>query len=153
MKNEIKTKELKDLLSDYIDSLGLSVFSIGFTLVFDENDFPEVLVGVSTFREVENWVSEFGYDAKYYLWNTAEYELFEISNFESFSYFDESFPSRESYLEDIQRMLRELNECMLKEGEDIYLYAHDVEDDDFLGFLKKSLCKEQLKEIDLCKYI
>lgn len=153
MKNEIKTKELKALLSDYIDGLGLRVFSIGFTLVFDENDFPEVLVGVLTLREVENWVSEFGSDAKYYLWNTAEYELFEISHFESVPYFDENFPSRESYLEDIQRMLRELNECMLKEGGDIYLYAHDVEDDDFLGFLHKSLCKEQLKEIELCKYI
>ncbi|OXX62407.1 hypothetical protein [Vibrio sp. V15_P4S5T153] len=153
MKNEIKTKELKALLSDYIDSLGLSVFSIGFTLVFDENDFPEVLVGVSTFREVENWVSEFGCDAKYYLWNTAEYGLFEISDFEDFPYFDENLPSRDSYLEDIQRLLRDLNECMLREGKNIYLYAHDVEDDDFFGFLQKSLCKEQLKEIDLCKYI
>lgn len=153
MKNEIKTKELKALLSDYINGLGLSVFSIGFTLVFDENDFPEVLIGVSTLREVERWVSEFGSDAKYYLWNTAEYEFFEISNFESFSYFDENFSSREGYLENIQSMLRELNECMLKEGNNIYIYAHDVEDDDFFGFLHKSLRQEQLKEIELCKYI
>jgi len=148
-----KVECLKCLINDYVADAGVDAFSIGFTLVFDDREQPEVLVGVSTLSEVRGWLSQYASEAKYYIWNTAEYSRYEISYFDDFSYFNEIHSDREGCIEEIQSLIRELNNRIYDSECSYFCFAQDVEDDDFLDFLKKSLCESQLKELMSKSYI
>ncbi|CCN50831.1 hypothetical protein MADA3029_p0064 [Vibrio nigripulchritudo MADA3029] len=133
---------LKNLIDNHIKENSLRPYSIGFTLVFDENENPEVLVGISSEEEVAKWKSEHKDNTKHYVWNTSEYENFEIKGFHDLEFFSTDNKSREDYLSEMNSIIRDLNVEFIKEGRKIYIFSNDVDDDNFLDFLNKSLSKE-----------
>ncbi|CCN49846.1 hypothetical protein MADA3029_1220059 [Vibrio nigripulchritudo MADA3029] len=135
---------LKNLIDNYTKENSLRPYSIGFTLVFDENETPEVLVGISSEEEVSKWKSEHKENTKYYVWNTAEYEHFEIEGFHDLEFFSTDNKSREDYLSEINSVIKNLDMEFKKDGKKIYIFSNDVDDDNFLDFLNKSLSKENL---------
>ncbi|CCN84314.1 hypothetical protein VIBNISFn27_890036 [Vibrio nigripulchritudo SFn27] len=135
---------LKNLIDDYIRENSIKPYSIGFTLVFDENETPEVLVGISSEEEVAKWKSEHKENTKYYVWNTAEYEHFDIEVLQVLKFFSIYKKSRKDYLSEINSVIRNLDMEFRKDGKKIYIFSNDVDDDDFLDFLNKSLSKENL---------
>ena len=139
---------LKNIIDNYTQKNSLRPYSIGFTLVFDENETPEVLVGISSEDEVEKWKSEHNENAKYYVWNTAEYEHFEIEGFHDLKIFSMDNKYREDYLSEINSIIRKLDIEFRKDGKDFYIFSNDVDDDNFMDFLNKSLSKESLSHLE-----
>ena len=52
-------------------------FSVGFVFSFDQYDHPEILIGICQSKEINLWIDLYGEQAKKYVWNVAEYEIFE----------------------------------------------------------------------------
>ncbi|WP_162147566.1 hypothetical protein [Vibrio azureus] len=135
---------LKNNIDKYINDNFIRPYSIGFTLVFDEKENPEVLIGISSEEEVKRWKSEHNENARHYVWNTTEYEHFEIEGFHNFKFFSIDNKYREDYLSEINSMIKELDMEFRKDGKKVYIFSNDVDDDNFLNYLKKSLSKESL---------
>ncbi|MCE0559443.1 hypothetical protein [Motilimonas sp. E26] len=127
-----RVKELILSISDYTKKCDFKIFCIGFTVVFDQGDNAEILVGICQEKEVDSWVRLYGKSAKYYVWNTAEYECFEAFSIGVTDFF-EGWGSRDRFLSELREWVNEIRKMYF--DKDVFWFVHDVEDDDFCGFL------------------
>lgn len=126
---DIKAAELQKLIIEYIEDNSLSIYAIGFTLVFDQNETPKVLVGMTTNEEVEAWKTKHQTEAKYYIWNTAEYTHFEIETFYDFVFFTEKPNNRERYIQELTLLIKATKPLLTSKGYDFYMFINDIDND------------------------
>lgn len=139
---------LSSLISDFIFKNKIIPFAIGFALSFDQDDKPEVLIGICQDEEMNIWKKQYGGDAKYYIWNVAEYDIFEHESL----YIDikqwANMNSREEYIDYLCNSLPSIKSSIdANTGYTPYLFVHDLDDDDIDGFLDKSLSNEEINSL------
>ena len=144
----IESKCVSNVLSDFILKSKVIPFSIGFVFSFDQDDKPEVLVSICQEKEVEFWMDRYGGKAKYYVWNSAEYEIFEDESL----YIDINqwgkMDSREQYIDFFIGLLPTVkSNVKIKTGYEPYLFTHDLDDDNFQKFTTLSLSNEEINEL------
>ena len=145
------TKQISDCIISFIENNNLTPVLISLTLVFgsheEEEETPELLVGLLTCDEYKSWMED--EDFLESILNQAEYEYQEIA----YECFENSIKikkglSREDYISQLmnvkQTIIQELNNIF---NYDIFVYVHDLDDFDYDEIFRLNFTKEEQEKI------
>ena len=139
---------------DLVLSNKIIPFSVGLVFSFDQDENPEILIGICQSKEIDHWIDLYGEKAKYYAWNVAEYEIFEDEGLYVDTTQLNKMDSRGEYIDFLLGLLPSIeSDLKVKTGYSPYLFTHDLDDDDFESFLALSLSNDQINELKTRKII
>lgn len=146
-----KTKQIADCIIDFIEKNNIKPALVSLTLAFgsykDEEETPELIVGVLTYDEYKNYIGD--EDFLECILNQAEYEYQEIA-YECLEHSVKIVKSlsREEYvteLMNVKRMIAQQVTCNLDYN--IFFYAHDLDDFDYEKIFHLNFTKEEQEKI------
>ena len=143
MNDDIKGK-LFSSVELYSRKYNKAPYFIGVCLSFDQYDKGEVIIGIVSKEDVDSILNKYREDAKYYLWNCAEYNVFDDPECNP----DISIKN-EKDMEELKLSIADMNSG-IKEG---YVFLYTISDDDIYATVENSFDEETIFELKKMKYI
>jgi len=144
-------KQITDCIINFIQNNNLKPALISLTLVFgshgEEEETPELLVGILTCDEYKRWMED--EDFLESILNQAEYEYQEIA----YECFENSINikkglSREDYISQLMKLKQNIQKQLSKIfNYDIFVYVHDLDDFDYDEIFRLNFTKEEQEKI------
>lgn len=145
------TKQIADCVIDFIEDNNIKPALISLTLAFgsykDEDETPELIVGVLTCDEYKNYIEE--EDFLELILNQAEYEYQEIAYecFENTIKINKNI-SREDYVTELMNVRKTIAQQVAnKLNYNIFFYALDLDDFDYEAIFNLNFTKEEQEKI------
>lgn len=124
-------KKLLQSIENYEKHFKIKAYYMAFALSYDSDDEAEVLVGIASKEQIEEFKKEFKQQSEEYIFNPAEYEAFDepqsnpdiVLNFKE----NQNLQLLWCYITIIKFLKKDIN----------LLYALEIHDDDIKGFKEK----------------